>query len=97
MAVWLYGSMTVLLYDCTTIWLYVCVTVWLYDYVAYFPSLHQGGGHDNDTDVLLPHHPPEVRHCVRDRALSGNVHILSPTIALHGETCVVTLHMHTCT
>lgn len=40
---------------------------------VYLPSLHFLCGHDNDSRVLLEHHPPEVIHRVLQAALSGNV------------------------
>lgn len=32
--------------------------------------------------MLLPHHAPEVANCADDGSLSGDIHLLFPTIAL---------------
>ena len=43
---------------------YVCVCVHLFTYSS---PLNDPSEHDDDGDVLLPDHPPEVRHSVTNR------------------------------
>lgn len=49
---------------------------------AYLVHLLNVGDHDNDRRVLLPHHAPEVTDRADDGSLSGDVHLLLPTVAL---------------
>lgn len=49
---------------------------------AYLVHLLDVGDHDDDGRVLLPHHAPEVPNRADDGSLSGDVHLLLPTIAL---------------
>lgn len=49
---------------------------------AYLVHLLDVGDHDDDGCVLLPHHAPEVPNRADDGSLSGDVHLLLPTIAL---------------
>lgn len=48
----------------------------------YLVHLLDVGDHDNDGRVLLPHHAPEVGDRADDGSLSGDVHLLLPTVAL---------------
>lgn len=58
--------------------------------VSYLPSLHLFGGHDDDSRVLLKHHPPEVTDGVLQTALSGDVALLQ----LGAVNLVVQLRLH---
>lgn len=49
--------------------MYDCV----WDLVTHSSFLHQVGDHDDDADVLLPDHPPEVLSARPQRTLSGDV------------------------
>lgn len=55
-------------------------------YSVYLPSLHFLGCHDDDSGVLLEHHPPEVADGVLQAALRSNVALL--------RLCVVALHLN---
>lgn len=58
---------------------------------AHLSSLHLFGGHDNDSRVLLKHHPPEVTDGVLQTALSGDVALLH----FGAVTLRVQLRLHT--
>lgn len=72
---------------------WVCCPVWKVfniTCVSYLPSLHLFGGHDDDSRVLLKHHPPEVTDGVLQTALSGDVALLQ----LGAVNLVVQLRLH---
>ena len=72
---------------------WVCCSLWKgfnIICVSYLPSLHLFGGHDNDSRVLLKHHPPEVTDGVLQAALSGDVALLQ----LGAVNLVVQLRLH---
>ena len=51
----------------------MCVLSVIVDNVTYFHLLNEVGEHDNSTHIVVPHKPPEVTHCVWQRALCGYV------------------------
>ena len=57
-----------------------------YKYTHYLIQTTQ---HDNGHTLELPHHPPEVFHCVHKRGLGSYVGIGSPIVSLYGMMDVV--------
>ena len=54
----------------------------IYLYIQYLSIFFQLTQYDNTSTLILPHHPPEVLHCVLQWSLSGYI----------GTLLLVTLH-----
>lgn len=75
-----------------TLYLSVCPSVH-HSFMPHLVFLFQVGDHHYDWASLLPHHPPEVPHCVHGGTLGGNVGTLLIPIALQSDTRT---HMASC-
>lgn len=45
--------------------------------IPHLVLLHQVGEHDDGGHIVVPHHPPEISHCVRHWTLCGDVFLPS--------------------
>ncbi len=55
-------------------------------FAAYLLPLLELSEHDNRVTFPLPHHPPEILHCVWKRALRGNEVVLLSVALSHRKT-----------